>query len=33
LLSKWTLMALMLAGRLEIFALLAIVSPAYWKRR
>lgn len=33
LLSKWTLMALMLAGRLEIFALLAIVSPSYWKRR
>lgn len=33
LLSKWTLMMLMLAGRLEIFALLAIVSPSYWKRR
>lgn len=33
LLSKWTLMGLMLAGRLEIFALLAIVSPAYWRRR
>ena len=33
LLSKWTLMGLMLAGRLEIFALLAIVSPAYWKKR
>lgn len=33
LLSKWTLMTLMLAGRLEIFALLAIVSPSYWKRR
>ena len=32
-LAKWTLMVLMLAGRLEIFALLAIVSPAYWKRR
>ena len=32
-LSKWTLMVLMLAGRLEIFALLAIVSPAYWRRR
>lgn len=30
-LSKWTLMGLMLAGRLEIFALLAIFSPAYWK--
>ncbi len=33
LLSKWTLMGLMLAGRLEIFALLAIVSPAYWRRK
>lgn len=32
-LAKWTLMVLMLAGRLEIFALLAIVSPAYWRRR
>lgn len=31
--AKWTLMVLMLAGRLEIFALLAIVSPAYWKKR
>jgi trk system potassium uptake protein TrkH len=31
--AKWTLMALMLAGRLEIFALLAIVSPSYWRRR
>ena len=32
-LSKWTLMILMLAGRLEIFALLAIFTPAYWKKR
>jgi trk system potassium uptake protein TrkH len=32
-LSKWVLIILMLAGRLEIFALLAIVSPSYWKRR
>ena len=31
--AKWTLMALMLAGRLEIFALLAIVSPSYWRIR
>jgi trk system potassium uptake protein TrkH len=31
--AKWTLMALMLAGRLEIFALLAVVSPDYWKKR
>ncbi len=30
-LSKWTLMVLMLAGRLEIFALLAIFTPAYWR--
>lgn len=32
-LSKWTLMVLMLAGRLEIFALLAIFTPAYWKKK
>ena len=32
-LAKWVLMVLMLAGRLEIFALLAIVSPSYWRRR
>lgn len=31
--AKWVLMALMLAGRLEIFALLAIVSPSYWRYR
>ena len=31
--AKWELMVLMLAGRLEIFALLAIVSPSYWSRR
>ena len=31
--SKWTLIILMLAGRLEIFALLAIFTPSYWKRR
>ena len=31
--SKWTLMVLMLAGRLEIFALIAMLSPTYWKRR
>jgi trk system potassium uptake protein TrkH len=30
-LAKWTLMLLMLAGRIEVFALLAVVSPAYWK--
>ena len=32
-LSKWTLMALMLAGRLEIFALLAMFTPAYWRKK
>ena len=32
-LSKWTLIVLMLAGRLEIFALLAIFTPTYWKKR
>jgi trk system potassium uptake protein TrkH len=31
--AKWTLIVLMLAGRLEIFTLLAVVSPSYWKRR
>lgn len=32
-LSKWTLIVLMMAGRLEIFALLAIFTPVYWRRR
>ncbi len=32
-LSKWTLMVLMLAGRLEIFALLAMFTPAYWRKK
>ncbi len=31
-LAKWTLMALMLLGRVEIFAFVAILSPAYWRR-
>lgn len=31
-LGKWTLTVLMLAGRLELFALIAIFSSAYWKR-
>ena len=31
-LAKWTLMVLMLVGRIEIFAILAIFSPAYWRR-
>lgn len=30
--GKWTVMVLMLAGRLEIFALVAMVLPAYWRR-
>lgn len=29
--GKWTLTVLMLAGRLELFALIAIFMPAYWK--
>ena len=32
-LSKWTLIVLMLAGRLEIFAIIAIFTPAYWRKR
>ncbi len=31
-LAKWTLMALMLLGRVEIFAFVAVLSPAYWRR-
>lgn len=31
--AKWILMVLMLAGRIEIFALIALFSPAYWKRK
>ena len=31
-LAKWTLTILMLAGRLELFALIAVFSPAYWRR-
>ena len=31
-LAKWTLTILMLAGRLELFALIAILSPSYWRR-
>lgn len=32
-LAKWTLVVLMTAGRLELFALIAIFSPSYWRRR
>ena len=31
-LAKWVLTILMLAGRLELFALIASFSPAYWRR-
>lgn len=31
--AKWTLMVLMTAGRVEVFALLAMVSPSYWRKR
>ena len=30
--AKWTLMVLMLAGRLEIFAVVAVFMPAYWRK-
>lgn len=30
--SKWVLMLAMLAGRLEIFTLLVLFTPAYWQR-
>lgn len=30
--AKWTMMLLMLAGRLEIFALVAVFMPSYWRR-
>lgn len=31
-LAKWTLVSLMLVGRVEIFAILSIFSPSYWRR-
>lgn len=31
-LAKWTLLMLQLVGRVEIFAFIAIFSPAYWRR-
>lgn len=31
-LGKWALAVLMTAGRLELYALIAIFSPAYWRR-
>ena len=30
--AKWMLMVLMLAGRIEVFALVAVFMPSYWKR-
>ena len=30
--AKWVLVILMVAGRLELFALIAVFSPAYWRR-
>ena len=30
--AKWSMMLLMLAGRLEVFAIVAVAMPAYWKR-
>lgn len=29
--AKWTMMVLMLAGRLEVFAIVSIFLPAYWR--
>ncbi len=31
--AKWAMMILMTAGRIEIFALVAVFMPAYWRRR
>ena len=31
--AKWTMMLLMLAGRIEIFAIVSIFLPEYWRRR
>lgn len=31
--AKWTLAVLMVAGRVELFALVAVVSPSYWRLR
>lgn len=30
--AKWTLIVLMLVGRVEIFSIIAIFSPVYWRR-
>lgn len=31
--AKWTMMVLMLAGRLEVFAIVSVFLPAYWRVR
>lgn len=31
--AKWTMMMLMLVGRLEVFAIVALLIPAYWRRK
>ena len=31
--AKWTMMVLMLAGRIEILAIVSIFMPAYWRRK
>lgn len=31
--AKWTMMVLMLAGRLEILAIVSVFLPAYWRRK
>jgi trk system potassium uptake protein TrkH len=30
--DKWLLMIVMLLGRLEIFTLLVLITPAFWRR-
>jgi trk system potassium uptake protein len=30
--GKWTMIFGMLAGRLEIFSLLVLLTPAFWRR-
>lgn len=30
--AKWSLMFLMIAGRIEIFALISLILPAYWRK-
>ena len=30
--AKWSLMLLMLAGRIEIVALVSLILPAYWRK-